>query len=47
MSLFSRKALESLFSLLGVVDQIPLFCEISMFLMLLLFMMKYRTDEPR
>lgn len=45
MRLFSRKALVSLVSLLGVVDQIPFCWEISMFLMLLLFMMKYRTDE--
>lgn len=43
--LFSSSALVSFASLLGVVDQIPFCWEISMFLMLLLFMMKYCTDE--
>lgn len=45
MTSFSRKALLSLGSLFGVVDQMFFCWEISMFLRLLLFMMKYRPDE--
>lgn len=44
MALFSKKALVSLVSLLGVVDQMPFCWEISKFLMLLLFIIKYRTN---
>lgn len=39
------KALESLASLLGVVDQIPFCWDIFILPLLLLFMMKKRADE--